>query len=304
MQHGFHIYVYALTLLPTTLPRNPPANSHIFPTFHKLLGSAARLLTSASFLHLHTKHLLKGTKHLPSNRWYSLEYWLLLCYEDVPAGWSSKLRRTTRAKTLACRGAVAAAATVRKTLAAPAFWRRLTWCIACRPPGIVNCNLRYQESRFVTEACKETLRETYVKYSNNVSLKQDRNEHFQQTTRSTCMRANAAHDLRTAALLRSIATNLPTSAPLHIVQNFVSFQQNNIHPCLASKPAITCVKNLCMSSWEELLTALQYRFHWSSLSNSQWPPPSYRRVHCHHHVIKQTTNSFSLLLESVLPSTA
>jgi hypothetical protein len=49
------------------------------------------------------------------------------------------LRSTILANILASRGAVAAAAAARRTRAAPAFCIRLAWCIACRPPGIVNC---------------------------------------------------------------------------------------------------------------------------------------------------------------------
>ena len=53
--------------------------------------------------------------------------------------WCSRFRRTTRANTFACSAAVAAAATVRKTRPAPAFWSNIAWCKACLPPGIVNC---------------------------------------------------------------------------------------------------------------------------------------------------------------------
>lgn len=53
--------------------------------------------------------------------------------------WCSRFLRTILAKILACNGAVAAAAAVRRALDAPAFCIRLAWCKACRPPGIVNC---------------------------------------------------------------------------------------------------------------------------------------------------------------------
>lgn len=52
--------------------------------------------------------------------------------------WCSRLRSTILAKILASRGAFAAAAAARRTLGAPAFCIRVTWCTACRPPGMVN----------------------------------------------------------------------------------------------------------------------------------------------------------------------
>lgn len=50
------------------------------------------------------------------------------------------MRSTIFAKILASRGAFAAAAAARRTLGAPAFCIRVTWCTACRPPGMVNYN--------------------------------------------------------------------------------------------------------------------------------------------------------------------
>jgi hypothetical protein len=71
---------------------------------------------------------------------------------------------------------------------------------------------------------------------------------FQQQIKSTCRRANAAQDLRTAALLRSIATNLPTSAPLHTVHIFMSIQRIISIPKLTSKSTISSLKNLVLDT--------------------------------------------------------
>lgn len=64
---------------------------------------------------------------------------LLGVHVDVPDWWCSKFLRTILAKIFASIEAVVAAAAARNTRPAPASCKRLAWCTACRPPGIVNC---------------------------------------------------------------------------------------------------------------------------------------------------------------------
>lgn len=103
---------------------------------------ASRSPTSVLMTHwavcVHVKYykskmiLKKGTVN---NKW--------MIYSSVCSiWWYSRLRRTILAKIFASSGAVAAAAAPRRTLGAPKLCMRLAWCMACRPPGIVNCNLK------------------------------------------------------------------------------------------------------------------------------------------------------------------
>lgn len=99
----------------------------------------------------------QGPKNSQPSTWYYYRGdWLMIlmtkyrwifsqtCHDNATTAlfsdwWCSRFRRTTRANTFACSAAVAAAATVRKTRPAPAFWSNNAWCKACLPPGIVNC---------------------------------------------------------------------------------------------------------------------------------------------------------------------
>lgn len=82
-------------------------------------------------------------------------------YNEGSIWWCSRLRSTILAKILAWSGAVAAAAAARRTRAAPALCMRLAWCIACRPPGMVNCNYHIHP-----------IKSSGRKYGNNNEIKQ------------------------------------------------------------------------------------------------------------------------------------